>query len=112
MNAKNKDSNEIDTRQRAIALRYDREKEQAPRIVAKGSGYLAERILEAARAHGITVYEDKELIELLSRLELYQMIPAELYQVIAEVLAFVYRLNKNAFQADLAPADPKGPTRS
>ena len=98
MNAENRNSKETDVRQRAIALRYDRDKEQAPRIVAKGSGYLAERILEAARSHGITVYEDKELIELLSRLELYQVIPAELYQVIAEVLAFVYRLNRNAIK--------------
>jgi len=97
MNAEDGNSRETDIRQRAVALRYDRDKEQAPRVVAKGSGYLAERILEAARAHGITIYEDKELIELLSRLELYQVIPAELYQVIAEVLAFVYRLNRNAF---------------
>jgi flagellar biosynthesis protein len=90
--------NGADIRQRAIALRYDREKEQAPRVVAKGRGYVAERIIELARAHGITIYEDKELIELLSRIELYQVIPAELYQVIAEVLAFVYRLNRNAFE--------------
>jgi flagellar biosynthesis protein len=85
-------------RHKAVALRYDREKERAPRIVAKGSGYLAERIIELAKAHGITIYEDKDLIELLSRLELYQEIPTELYQVIAEVLAFVYRLNKKAFE--------------
>ena len=97
MNTEDGNSRETDIRQRAVALRYDRDKEQAPRVVAKGSGYLAERILETARAHGITIYEDKELIELLSRLELYQVIPAELYQVIAEVLAFVYRLNRNAF---------------
>jgi flagellar biosynthesis protein len=85
-------------RHKAVALRYDREKERAPRIVAKASGYLAERIIELAKAHGITIYEDKDLIELLSRLELYQEIPTELYQVIAEVLAFVYRLNKKAFE--------------
>ncbi len=84
--------------QRAVALRYNRDKEQAPRIVAKGSGYLAERIIEVARAHGVTIYEDKELIELLSRIELYQVIPVELYQIIAEVLAFVYRLNKDALK--------------
>lgn len=82
--------------QRAVALRYDRNRETAPRVVATGRGYLAERIIEAARKHGVTIYEDKELIELLSRLELYQVIPMELYQVIAEVLAFVYRLNRNA----------------
>lgn len=95
MNAKN--DKPVDPRHRAVALRYDREKERAPRVVAKGSGYLAERIIELARAHGITVYEDTDLFELLSKIELYQEIPLELYQVIAEVLAFVYRLNKDAF---------------
>jgi flagellar biosynthesis protein len=87
-----------DFRQRAVALRYNRDKEHAPRIVAKGSGQIAERIIEVARAHGVTLYEDKDLIELLSKLELYDVIPAQLYQVIAEILAFVYRLNKKAFE--------------
>jgi flagellar biosynthesis protein len=86
------------TPQKAVALRYDKERERAPRVVAKGSGHLAERIIELARAHGITVYEDRELLDALSRIELYQVIPVELYQVIAEVLAFVHRLNKDAFQ--------------
>ena len=91
-------NNEPDLSHRAVALRYDKEKENAPRIVAKGSGLLAEKIIEVAREHGVAVYEDKELIELLSRIELYQVIPVELYQVIAEVLAFVYRLNKEAIK--------------
>ena len=69
MTENNKKNNEPHLSQRAVALRYNRDKETAPRIVAKGSGYLAERIIEMARAHGITIYEDKELIELLSRLE-------------------------------------------
>ena len=91
------DEANIPTR-RAVALRYDRDKEQAPRVVAKGSGYLCERIIEVAREHGITIYEDKDLIEMLSRIELYQLVPVELYQVVAEVLAFIYRLNKDAFK--------------
>jgi flagellar biosynthesis protein len=96
MNGKDKGDTEPGARQRAVALRYLKDKENAPRIVAKGSGHIAERIIEVARAHGITLYEDKELIEMLSRIELYQVIPVELYQIIAEVLAFVYRLNKQA----------------
>ncbi len=97
MNNGNKKNNDaIEPSRRAVALRYDREKDEAPTVVAKGSGYICERILEIARAHGITVYEDKDLIELLSQLELFQAIPPELYQVTAEVLAFVYRLNKSA----------------
>ncbi len=85
-----------EARRKAVALRYNHERENAPRVVAKGSGHVAERILEIAREHGVTIYEDTELIEILSRIELYSVIPVQLYQVIAEVLAFVYRLNKNA----------------
>jgi len=97
MNDENKKNDDAPEQpRRAVALRYDREKDEAPRVVAKGSGYICDRILEIARTHGITVYEDKDLIELLSQLELYQAIPPELYQVTAEVLAFVYRLNKSA----------------
>ena len=92
------DNNAAGVPQRAAALRYDRDRENAPRLVAKGSGHIAERIIELARAHGITVYEDKDLIELLSKIELYQTIPVQLYTVIAEVLAFVYRINKTAFK--------------
>ncbi|RJP69874.1 MAG: hypothetical protein C4532_10090 [Candidatus Abyssobacteria bacterium SURF_17] len=97
MSSGNRSDHHADVPPKAVALRYDRDKENAPRIVAKGSGYLAERIIATARQHGITTYEDKELIELLSRIELYEVIPVELYQIVAEVLAFVYRLNKNAF---------------
>jgi len=79
---------------KAVALRYDREKEHAPRVVATGKGHVAERIIEIARSQGIVLREDKELVELLSLLDLHDVIPAELYQIIAEVLAFVYRLNK------------------
>lgn len=103
MNEQGKKDHGPGKRQRAIALRYLKDKEKAPRIIAKGSGHIAERIIELARAHGVTLYQDKELIELLSRIELYQVIPVELYQVIAEVLAFVYRLNKQV----LPPRPPK-----
>jgi len=77
-------------------LRYEHQKDDAPRVVAKGRGEIAEKIIEIARDHGITIYEDDELVEVLSRLDLDQMIPPELYQAIAEVLAFVYRLNGRA----------------
>ena len=77
-------------------MRYEHQKDDAPRVVAKGRGEIAEKIIEIARDHGITIYEDDELVEVLSRLDLDQMIPPELYQAIAEVLAFVYRLNGRA----------------
>jgi len=81
---------------RAAALRYEQEKDDAPRVIAKGRGEIAEKIIEIAREHGVTIYEDDELAEVLCRLDLNQAIPPELYQAIAEVLAFVYRLNGRA----------------
>ena len=78
----------------AVALRYDLEKDRAPRIVAKGSGEVAERILELAQKHGVPVHEDPELIAALARLDVQDQIPPELYQVMAEVLTFIYKANK------------------
>lgn len=82
--------------ERAVALRYEHDKDDAPRVIAKGRGEIARKIIEIAKEHGITVYEDDELAEVLSRLDLNQLIPPELYYAIAEVLAFVYRLNGRA----------------
>ena len=83
-------------RERAVALRYESEKDDAPRIIAKGWGKIAEKIIEIAREQGVTVYEDGELAEVLCRLDLNQVIPQEMYCAVAEVLAFVYRLNGRA----------------
>ena len=79
-------------RQQAVALRYQPERDRAPKLVAKGHGYLAEKILELARQHHIPVREDKNLLQILSRLDLNQEIPAEVYKAVAEILAFIYRL--------------------
>lgn len=80
-------------RPKAVALSYDRDSARAPRISAKGAGYLAERIIEIAKEHGIGIYEDPDLVEVLSKLDLNHEIPESLYRAVAEVLAFVYRLN-------------------
>ena len=80
-------------RQQAVALRYESERDRAPKLVAKGQGYLAEKILELARQHHIPVREDKNLLQILSRLDLNQEIPAEVYKAVAEILAFIYRLS-------------------
>jgi flagellar biosynthesis protein len=80
-------------RQQAVALRYEPERDRAPKLVAKGQGYLAEKILELARQHHIPVREDKNLLQILSRLDLNQEIPAEVYKAVAEILAFIYRLS-------------------
>ncbi len=77
----------------AVALGYDRSKGAAPTVVATGAGHLAERIIQIAREHNVAIREDPDLVQLLAKLDLGQSIPAELYSVIAEVFAFVYRLN-------------------
>lgn len=85
---------ELPARRRAVALRYQAEESQAPRVVAKGQGEVAQRIIELAEAHGLHIHEDPDLVALLGALELDTDIPPELYRAVAEVLAFVYRLDK------------------
>ncbi len=80
-------------RQLAIALRYDEDREAAPRVVAKGAGHVAERIIEMAKANEIPVRDDPDLVQTLAQLDLGDLIPAELYPAVAEVLAYVYRMN-------------------
>lgn len=78
---------------RAVALGYDAERDAAPRVTATGSGHVAERILEAARANGVPVREDPDLAGALAQLDLMQSVPPELYAVIAEVFAWAYKAN-------------------
>ncbi|MGY3713935.1 EscU/YscU/HrcU family type III secretion system export apparatus switch protein [Sutcliffiella cohnii] len=82
---------EINNRKKAVALKY--ENSMAPFVSAKGSGIIAENIINAAKEHNIPIQEDKALVELLAQLEVNDTIPEELYEVVAEVFAFVYRLN-------------------
>ncbi len=81
-------------RQLAVALRYNEDKEAAPRVLAKGQGMVADRILEVARQQNIPVREDPDLVEALAKLDVGSLIPTELYPAVAEVLAFVYRQNQ------------------
>ena len=83
-------------RRKAVALRYAATEAAAPRVVAKGAGHMADRILAIAKEHGIPVREDRDLTALLSQLEIDAPIPPELYRAVAEVLAFVYRLSAGA----------------
>jgi len=76
-----------------VALRYEPKRERAPRVVAKGRGYLADKILELAREHNIPIRQDKNLLQILSRLDLNDEIPPEIYKAVAEILAFIYRLS-------------------
>ena len=76
---------------KAVALRYKPDRDNAPKVVAKGAGELAKRIIEIAKKHGIPVEENAPLADVLFKLELNQEIPPELYLAVAEILAFVYR---------------------
>lgn len=78
---------------KAVALKYDPEEDRAPRVVAKGEGYLAERIIALAREAGIPIKEDSELVKSLMEVELEREIPSELYEAVAVVLAWAWRLN-------------------
>jgi len=79
---------------KAVALKYERDKDRAPRVTAKGARKIAERIIEIAREKGIPIQEDPDLVGALMKLDLQDEIPQELYMVVAEILAFAYRLNK------------------
>jgi flagellar biosynthesis protein len=83
----------MDKTPKAVALKYDTEKDHAPKVIAKGKGKIAEKIIEIAEAHHLPLYEDKNLVQILEALELETEIPPELYRAVAEVLAFVYKLN-------------------
>lgn len=78
---------------KAVALRYQPEKDQAPVVSARGRGFIAERIKKVARENGVPLKEDRELVEYLMSLDLYEEIPSELYAVIAEILAFIYSMD-------------------
>ncbi|MBI4666780.1 MAG: EscU/YscU/HrcU family type III secretion system export apparatus switch protein [Nitrospinae bacterium] len=80
-------------RKHAVAVKYKPGEQAAPTVVAKGGGEVAEKIIAIAKEHGIPIKEDKDLVEVLSRLDLNSEVPPELYHVIAEVLAWVYRVN-------------------
>ncbi|MFO0944554.1 MAG: EscU/YscU/HrcU family type III secretion system export apparatus switch protein [Planctomycetota bacterium] len=83
-------------RRKAAALRYDFEKDNVPRVVAKGQGEMADRIIALAQEHGITIHEDPDLIDMLTKLDVDQLIPEKLFVAVAEVMAYVYRINNRA----------------
>lgn len=82
-------------RKEAIALGYNQQDGSAPKVVAKGKGIIAENILSKAGEHGVPVQEDKSLLSLLGNLDIGESIPEELYGAVAEVFAFIYRLDRD-----------------
>lgn len=85
-------------RKRAVALKYDAANQAAPRVLARGQGELADRILEAAREHKIPLYKDPELVDVLSKLDVGLEIQPELYHAVAEVLIFIYKMNQKKME--------------
>lgn len=82
----------------AAALKYDAESGGAPRLVGLGKGHLAKKMLDTAKEHNVPVKEDKALARSLSKLDVGQEIPEELYQAVAEILAFLYRMDKGGMR--------------
>lgn len=97
-----------ESRQAAVALTYS-SADNAPRVVAKGRGLIAEEIISRAREHGIYVHESPELVALLMQVDLDERIPSQLYVAVAELLAWLYRLEQGASEPPPAPILPATP---
>jgi flagellar biosynthesis protein len=80
---------------KAVSLQYKKGKNAAPKVTAKGQGWMADRIIKMAQENNIPIREDKDLLHLLSEIDVGQEVPESLYKVVAELLAWVYQLNKN-----------------
>ncbi len=79
---------------KAVALKYNHNKDRAPKVIAKGKGEIAKKIIEIARENKIPLYEDRGLAQILEALDMNMEIPQSLYKAIAEVLVFIYKLDK------------------
>ncbi|MDD4600443.1 hypothetical protein SDC9_05959 [bioreactor metagenome] len=86
--------NEEEKAKQAIALNYNNEKNAAPKVIAKGAGYIADKILASAKQNSIPVYQNKTLTSMLMAVDIDREIPPELYQAVAEILAYVYRVDQ------------------
>lgn len=78
---------------KVAALKYQHGIDVAPKLVAKGKGYVADQIMALAKANNIPIHEDRNMVEILSAIDLYEQIPPQLYRAVAEVLAFIYRIS-------------------
>lgn len=96
-------------RQKAVALCYERGLDTAPRVVARGQGELAERIVALALAHGVKLREDADLVEILETIDLDETIPLEAFAAVAEILAHVYMANNRMREAKAMQPGPDRP---
>ncbi len=79
----------------AAALKYDDKEDDVPKLLAKGEGYMAENIVKTAKEAGVSIYKDAKLAQQLQNLEMGEEIPSELYEVVAEVLIFIAKMDQN-----------------
>jgi flagellar biosynthesis protein len=91
-----REKDEDNKRKKAVALKYDLSEQDAPKLIAKGTGEVAENIIERAHESQVPVQEDPSLVSILSELNLNQNIPEELYKAVAEVFAFIYKADQFA----------------
>jgi flagellar biosynthesis protein len=82
---------------KAVALKYNKEAgDSVPKVVAKGKGEVAQKILELAEQAGVPIRQDSDLVEILSKLEINTEIPPDTYVIVAEILAWVYKLKNKS----------------
>jgi len=86
--------------QKAAALKYDIEKDNAPKITAKGKGETASNIIKIAKENNIPIKKDEDLIELLSQIDIDKEIPSSMYRAVAEIFSFIYDLSNNKKNID------------
>jgi flagellar biosynthesis protein len=77
----------------AVALKYKTHKDPAPKVTAKGEGLVAERIIQLAQENQVPIKEDPDLVQILAQVDINKEIPPSVYKVVAELLAFVYKMN-------------------
>jgi flagellar biosynthesis protein len=87
---------------KAVSLQYKKGKNIAPKVTAKGQGWMADRIIKMAQENNIPIREDKDLLHLLSEIDVGHEVPESLYKVVAELLAWVYQLNQSYSGSDKA----------
>ena len=79
-------------KKKAVALGYNRSQDNAPKVLASGAGEIANKIISLAKEHDIPIKEDPDLIEILSKVEVDQEIPPNLYKAVAEIVSFLYKI--------------------
>ncbi|MGD9624687.1 MAG: EscU/YscU/HrcU family type III secretion system export apparatus switch protein [Arcobacter sp.] len=86
--------------QKAVALKYDIDKDNAPKVTAKGKGETASNIIKIAKENNIPIKKDEDLIELLSQIDIDKEIPSSMYRAVAEIFSFIYDLSNNKKDID------------